>query len=232
MNEIAVIIPARGGSKGIPRKNLVEINGKPLIDYTIEFAKLLGLKVFVTSDDENIIERSIIHEIEFIKRPECLATDSSRIIDTLLHASTMINAKGKIFNSLLVLQPTYLIRSLSDIKNAIKMFDNPNIESVVALTKMKEHPSECIELNKSTKNWSYLYPGPKGATNRQEYKDDFYFISGNFYLATIDSLFKHKTYMHDKTDFYITNERYPVDIDTLDDLEFAKTLMNKNLSKK
>ena len=68
-----------------------------------------------------------------------------------------------------------------------------------------------------------MYPGPKGATNRQEYKDDFYFISGNFYLATIDSLFKYRSYMHDKTDFYITNERYPVDIDNLDDLEFAKT---------
>ncbi len=223
MRKIAIIIPARGGSKGIPNKNLVHINGKPLIDYTIEFAKLLNLEIFITSDDLQILERAKVYGISSINRPTYLASDTSRIIETLLHASTFINEKVNIFDSLLVLQPTYFIRNLKEVKEGIKVFDNPNIESVVALTKMREHPSECIQLDKASNDWSYLVPGPEGATNRQEFKDNFFFISGNFYLATIKSLFKYKSYMHDKTGFYISNDRYPVDIDYPEDINFAKT---------
>ena len=223
MNNIAVIIPARGGSKGITNKNLTLIKNKPLIDYTIEFAKLLELEIFVTSDDKNILERSNIHGVNNILSPKKLATDKSRIIDTLLHASEYINSKKASFNSLLILQPTFLIRDLDDIKNGIKLFENSDFESVVALTKMREHPCECIQLNQLTNDWKYLVQGPKGATNRQEFKDDFYFISGNFYLATINSLFKYKSYMHDKTGFFVSEDRYIVDIDYPQDLEFAET---------
>ncbi len=223
MCTIAVLIPARGGSKGIPNKNLVDINGKPLIDYTIEFAKLLDLDIFITSDSEKILERAKLHGIRAINRPTKLATDDSRIIDTLLHASTYINQNENIFNSLLVLQPTYLIRSLKEVKEGINLFKNSKFESVVALTKMREHPSECIELNRSSNDWSYLVPGPIGASNRQEFKDNFFFISGNFYLATIKSLLKYRSFMHNKTGFHISNDRYPVDIDYPEDLIFAKT---------
>ena len=223
MNNIAVIIPARGGSKGIPNKNLTLIKNKPLIDYTIEFAKLLELEIFITSDDKNILERGKIHDVNNILRPQELATDKSRIIDTLLHASEVINRSKNTFNSLLILQPTFLIRDLNEVKKGIKLFETSDFESVVALTKMREHPSECIQLKESTNEWKYLVKGPKGATNRQEFKDNFYFISGNFYLATINSLFKYKSYMHDKTGFFVSEDRYIVDIDYPQDLEFAET---------
>ena len=227
MRKLAVIIPARGGSKGIPKKNIKKLNGKPLIDYTIEFAKNLNLKVFLTSDDDEILSRGEFHDISCIKRPKNLATDESRINETLIHASNNINLNNKIFDSLLVLQPTFLIRDMNEIKNAIKRFQNENLVSLVALTRMREHPSECINLDTKQNIWSYIIEGPKGATNRQEFNDSYYFISGNFYMATINSLVKYGGYMHNETQFYISEDRYIVDIDCPQDFEFAKTQIHR-----
>lgn len=223
MYSIAVVVPARGGSKGIKNKNLSLLNNKPLVDYTLEFAKSLNLPTFISSDDVQILERAEKFKINQILRPKELAQDNSRIIDTLLHTSNYINKPKKLFEALLVLQPTYLIRDLKEIELAIHKFNENQMSSLVSLTKMIENPCECIDFNPESKKWSYLIDPPKGATNRQEFKDSFFFISGNFYLATIDSLFKYKSFMHDKTDFFISNEKYIVDIDDYQDLEFANS---------
>lgn len=227
MRKLAIIIPARGGSKGIPKKNIKPLKGKPLIDYTIEFSKNLNLKIFLTSDDDEILSRGKFHNIECIKRPKHLASDESRINDTLIHASSIINFKKNIFDSFLILQPTFLIRDISEIKNAISRFQNENLISLVAVNRMREHPSECIDLDTKTNSWSYIIEGPKGATNRQEFKDSYYFISGNFYIATINSLIKYGGYMHNQTSFYISEDRYIVDIDCNQDFNFAKTQMHR-----
>ena len=112
MRSLAIIIPARGGSKGIHKKNIKLLKGKPLIDYTIEFAKNLNLKIFLTSNDEEILTRGKLHNISCIKRPNNLATDESRINETLIHAAHHINLNKKIYDSLLVLQPTFLTRDI------------------------------------------------------------------------------------------------------------------------
>ena len=88
---------------------------------------------------------------------------------------------------------------------------------------MRENPCECIDLDTKTQKWSYLREPPAGATNRQEFKDSYYFISGNFYLSTISSLLKYKSFMHDQTNFFISRDKYFVDIDDYDDLDFAKS---------
>ena len=110
MRNIAIIIPARGGSKGVPNKNLVMLDNKPLVDHTINFAKKLNHEVFLTSDSKSIFEK-LKNNINCIERPKNLATDHSRINDTLLHAAEEINKKI-IYDSLLVLQPTFLIEIL------------------------------------------------------------------------------------------------------------------------
>ena len=112
-------------------------------------------------------------------------------------------------------------------REAIDRFQKENLISLIAVNKMREHPSECINLNTKTNSWSYLVKGPDGATNRQEFQDSYYFISGNFYMATINSLIKYGGYMHSQTNFYISNDRYIVDIDCHQDFEFAKTQLHR-----
>tara|TARA_A100001388_G_C28680507_1_gene456132 strand:- start:59 stop:751 length:693 start_codon:yes stop_codon:yes gene_type:complete len=227
MNDIAAIIPARGGSKGIPKKNLILLDDEPLIDYTIKFAKRLNLKTFVTSDDEEILERATIHNVERILRPKKYATDKSRIIDTLIHVAKTINSPDEIYKSIIVLQPTYLTREIKEINSAIKFFQNKGLETLVHLTKMKEHPAECIKITNQKNKWEYIIPRENLETNRQAFSDNFYFISGNFYISRINSLLENKSFMHSRTEFYISEDRYLVDIDCYQDLEFAKTQIHR-----
>lgn len=223
MKNLAAIVPARGGSKGIPKKNISIIDGKPLVDYTIQFAKSLGIEVFLSSDSDEILDRGKINSINCIKRPKELSTDSSLIVDTLLHAAKIINSKEKIIDSFIVLQPTFLIRDLQEVKSAIESFKMNNYESLVAVTRMTEHPCWCIDLNEKSQEWEYLVERPKGETNRQKFKNTYFFINGNFYISKISSLKKHKGYFHKNTKFSISEERYNVDIDYPQDLEFAKS---------
>ena len=152
MRKTAIIIPARAGSTGIPGKNLYKINGKPLIDYTIKFSKLIGLDIYLTSDSHEILERAKFHNIGVINRPKELASDTSQINDTLLHAAEFLNNKNLKYDSFLILQPTFLIRDLGEVKKALSIFNSKNLDSLVAVVKMREHPSECIELDQNNKS--------------------------------------------------------------------------------
>ena len=225
MKKLVAIIPARGGSKGIPKKNLTLLDGKPLVDYTIEFAKLLNIDVFLTSDSDEILERGKINKINCIKRPNELSTDNSQIIDTLLHSAKFINNQKEIADSFIVLQPTFLIRDLNEVNTAIERFQSENLETLIAVTKMTEHPYWCIDLNEKTEKWEHLVKRPKGETNRQNFKNTYFFINGNFYIASISSLEKYRGYFHKYTKFSTSEERYSVDIDCPQDLEFAKSQM-------
>ncbi len=224
--DIAIIVPARGGSKGIPGKNLISLNGKPLVDYTLEFASNLKHDTFLSSDDEAILDRAEIYNAKKIRRPHDLAMDNSSIIGCLIHASNYINSNLKKYDSIVMLQPTYPIRNLKEVRLAIKRFQSNRMETLVAINKMREDPSECIKLNQDMRNWSYIEEKPNDfcavSSNRQEYESRNYFISGNFYITNIETLIRYKRIMHDQTEFYITNERYPVDIDCFEDLAFAE----------
>lgn len=223
MTSIAILIPARAGSKGIPGKNLINLGNRPLIDYTLDFASKLDLPAYLSSDSETILKRADLYNINKIKRPKSLAQDNSKIYDTLIHAAGEINKKSTLAEAFLVLQPTYLVRNHKEIKEAINIFNSEKYETLVSLTKALQNPCECIKIENNSNIWSYLASSPNGLSNRQEYEDDFYFISGNFYLAKINSLIKYKTFMHKETKFFISNEKYPVDIDTFEDIEFAKS---------
>ena len=148
---LKVIIPAREGSKGLPGKNLKLLNGKPLIDYSIETSLKLFDKesIILTSDSKNIIERGLIHGVRTINRPKKLASDHSKIIDTIFHAVDFTKELyGENIEDILLLQPTFPIRNYLEIKDAINFFNKEKLSSLVSVIKMKEHPCECITLSK------------------------------------------------------------------------------------
>ena len=194
---IKVIIPAREGSKGLPGKNIKILNNRPLIDYSIETALSIldPDSIIVTSDSAEILERGKFSELKTLLRPKELAQDHSLIIDTIFH--TVNHFENDLKNEIkqvILLQPTFPIRNVLEIKNALNFFRNEKLGSLVSVTKMREHPCECITIsNKDSKEWKFLVK-PSNQTNRQSYSGSHFFINGNFYIAEIEYLKKFKSF--------------------------------------
>ncbi|KGG12104.1 MULTISPECIES: cytidylyltransferase domain-containing protein [Prochlorococcus] len=232
MHKLAVIIPARSGSKGLPGKNLKKLYGKPLVDYSIELAKKLSCvsNIVLTSDSLDILKRGEEYGVECLQRPSYLASDNSSVIDTLIHASDwIIDNLNPSLKSILLLQPTYPIRSLNEINKSMELFVNQNYKTLVSVSEMREHPCECVKLDDTTDSWSYIVD-PNGRVNRQSYPGGYYFINGNFYFSELNILKGRRTFFHASTKFYKSKDRYPVDIDSIEDFHFAEYQLLNNLS--
>lgn len=132
------IIPARGGSKGIPRKNLADLGGRPILAWTTETALASSLvRVVLSTDDPEIASagRELGVEVPFM-RPAALATDEARSIDVVLHA---LDALDDMFDAAMLLQPTTPFRAVADIEGSIEMLTTSNATSVISVTSVGEH---------------------------------------------------------------------------------------------
>ena len=230
--KILAVIPARGGSKGIPRKNLVEVAGKPLIQYSLDIVKELGDLVlpFVSTDDEEISSYCSTQGFDMsYRRPASLALDSSASIDAVFDALSWYQLnKNTTIDAVLLLQPTNPLRFVEELRIAIQGFEDQRerIASLVSVTPMREHPYECLERREN--NWGYLKNAPDNAHGRQQYKSDFYFIDGTFYLATIQFLNLYKKFVIEGlTELFYLDRVWPIDIDDPDDLVIASAFLDK-----
>jgi len=230
--EIKVIIPAREGSKGLPGKNLKKLIDKPLLDYSI----ITALEIFnpnsiiLTSDSELILKRGQEYGIKSILRPKILATDDSPVIETILHAIDFIEIETNTkCEAIILMQPTFPIRNKMEILNAIKLFKENKLSSLISVNQMKEHPSECISIyDNDFENWEFLLD-PKGKSNRQKYEGKHFFINGNFYIAKVNALRKYKSFYFGNTHFFECKQNHSVDIDDIEDFNYAKyCLLNAN----
>ncbi|PJZ36153.1 hypothetical protein CH354_15955 [Leptospira levettii] len=229
---ILAFIPARGGSKGIPGKNLYQIAGNPLLFYTIDLAKKIDKNVipFLSTDDNEIkaYGRSL-GLIDDYLRPKELASDSSATIDAVMHALEWFQKSGEVeFDTILLLQPTSPIRILTEVQNAIHRFKESKMESLVSVTLMREHPFECIKSVEDS--WSFLEKPNKKVTGRQGYTGNYYFLDGSFYLATVEFLKNNKAFVVEgKTHLFESKLRYSIDIDELEDMEIAECILERKL---
>ncbi|MEM9823701.1 MAG: acylneuraminate cytidylyltransferase family protein, partial [Bacteroidota bacterium] len=134
--KILGLIPARGGSKGIPGKNIKRLGGKPLIEYAIAagLASRAIERVVVSTDDETIaqLSRQLGAQVPFI-RPADLATDQSPTIDTVIHAITFFQDQGVEFDAVCLLQATSPFRSAEDIRNAIHTFRQSGADALISV---------------------------------------------------------------------------------------------------
>ena len=217
------IVPARAGSKGIKNKNLKKLNGAPLIDHTLKFASSLNIfdEVLLTSDSKKILSRAREYNCLEINRPKELAKDDSLMIDVVIHAYQEFANRNKYEpQSIVLLQPTYPYRKKNDLKIALKKHIKQNRNPIVAVQRMQEHPCECFYKGKND-SINYLIPPPQN-NNRQNYPEDFFFITGNFYISSINKLKSEKSFINSKTEFFETSEKLIIDIDTPKDFEFAE----------
>lgn len=229
---ILAFIPARGGSKGIPGKNLYPIGGNPLLFYTIDLAKKLDKNVipFLSTDDIDIKAYGISLGLnDDYLRPKELASDSSATIDAVMHALEWFQKSNDVqIDSVLLLQPTSPIRIISEVQNAIHSFKEKKMESLVSVTHMREHPFECIKSVEDS--WSFLEKPSEKVTGRQGYTGNYYFLDGSFYLATVKFLKNNKAFVVEgKTHLFESKLRYSIDIDELEDMEIAESILERKL---
>lgn len=225
---ILVLIPARGGSKGVPRKNIRLLLDKPLIAYTIETALEIDFldKVIVSTDDLEIaqISREYGAEVPFL-RPYELATDEAKSIDVILHAMDWMEKEHGAFNLILLLQPTSPFRNREDIKAALDIFFEKNAKAVVSVCEAEHSPLWMNTLNDDLNMKDFIRKDILNK-NRQEL-GKYYRINGAIYIAEWDYLKQNKTFFGDKTYAYIMPKERSIDIDTEMDFKFAEFLINR-----
>ena len=219
------LIPARGGSKGIPRKNIKPFNSKPLIYWSIKIALESNKvdRVIVSTEDEEIADlaRSFSAEVPFM-RPKKYAMDSSSGLEPVMHALDKIpNIKD-----VLLLQPTSPLRRLEDIEGIFDQRSKFNSHSAVSITQSKKPYDLFFQLDNNMKLSSSLESF--NIKPRQEYQGNFY-LNGSLYLSTKESILKNKSLITPYTVGYIMPEKYSIDIDTSFDWIIAEFLMENYL---
>ncbi|MDP2414335.1 cytidylyltransferase domain-containing protein [Daejeonella sp.] len=228
---ILIYIPARGGSKGIPLKNLSYLNGKPLLYYTLSIAKALEqeledeVMIFVSSDDEKILDYCSKQGFQTdYKRPDYLSDDTATIIDGLKDALNWLEDNKSVYpDEILLLQVTSPIRSLNHILSMIKQFRIDELASSFSVIPIRQHPNECIRMNED--NWEYLQK-PVSGNQRQAYQENFFFIDGSYYLIKKEFLFEHSCFIHPSISKpFILDDKNAIDIDEPEDLLLAEAIL-------
>ncbi len=225
------IIPARYGSKGLKKKNIRLLNGKPLIVWTIKAARKATLisKIIVSTDSKEIANIAKKHgaDVPFL-RPRYLATDKSKAIDNYIYSMKKLQ---KLFNfqsdNFVVLQPTSPIRDANDIDQAIKLFYRKKADSVLSCCETSIAPFAMFNLNKKLKMMISKNKKLKKAMNRQEFKP-YYTPNGSIYVLNLKNLIKYKSYFSNKSYAYLMSHYKSVDINNLDDFKYAEFLLKKN----
>ena len=220
------IIPARSGSKGIKDKNIIDLNGKPLIAYSIEAglkSKYID-KVVVTTDGEEIAREAIKYgaEVPFL-RPEYLSSDNAKTIDAVIHCIEEMEKLGEKYDYVVLLQPTQPLRQSWHIDEAIELILEKNEEALVSVSKVKDNP---ILIRSIDSNGYAVNLLSESITKRRQDFQDFYKVNGSIYINKINQNLNNKTSLNDNKLVYIMDEKYDVDIDEMLDLQIAEIMMS------
>ena len=223
------IIPARGGSKGLPGKNIKLLNGKPLIAYTIEAAMAAKKisRIIVSTDSRQIAKVAMDYGAESpFLRPEHLATDTALSIDIYDYTLSEIEKQEAVkIEKFMVLQPTSPLRTAEDIDNAIELFNTKSADSVISYCQ-EYHP---IKWHRYVTNEGKLKNIFEETLNNRQEERPSYFPNGAIYIIRRD-LIKKRSYISDNSYAYIMDKKKSIDIDTIEDFEYAEFLLkNKNL---
>lgn len=228
------IIPARGGSKGLPGKNIKSLCGKPLIAYTIEaalHAKAID-RVIVTTDSEEIadVAKEYGAEVPFL-RPAELAGDTSSAVDVYMHAVTYLEEQGSAsIEKFMVLLPTAPLRTSHNIEEAIRLFEQEQADTLISM-KQAETPISWYYRRDDNGRVSNLGLDSRNAVQNRQVNETFYVPNGAIYILDKKLLREKRTYYSNNTISYIMDEKSSVDIDNEIDFMFAEMLVQKRNEK-
>lgn len=221
-----VVIPARGGSKGVPRKNIKLLNGKPLIQYTIEAAKSIfpDNQICVSTNDLEI--KLVIEDLGLIVpfiRPEHLASDTAGTYEVLLHAVDFYEKNKNYFpDTIIVLQPTSPFRKAKHIEEALSIFDD-ECEMVVSVKATNSNPYYVLR-EENEEGW--LVKSKEGNFIRRQDCPKVYELNGAIYIIKVDALKRKQIHEFTKVRKYEMDELSSHDIDNHLDWLVAENLCN------
>lgn len=229
MKRRLAIIPARGGSKGIPKKNIYMINQKPLIYYTIKEA-LKAEKagaidtVIVSTDYEEIavISREYGASVPFL-RPEYLSSDKAKSVDLMIHAVEFFEKQGQIYDDVVLLQPTSPLRKSEDICGAINLYDQGSMPTLVS----------CYQEESVSEYNSYYVQNNIGIPRNKDHNKgkrrqdlpELFVRNGAIYIASTKFLFEKKLVISDTPLVYVMPKERSLNIDTEYDMKLAEWML-------
>jgi CMP-N,N'-diacetyllegionaminic acid synthase len=219
------IIPARGGSKGVPGKNIKLLNGKPLLQYTAEIAleSQRLTDVILSSDDKQIITvaKSLGIQVPFF-RPEELAQDTTSTIDVIIHALQWYENQAIFFDAVCLLQVTSPFRTVAFLDNAIEKFITSGCDSLVSVQKvpLEYNPHWTFEVNPEGN--LKIATGEEKIISRRQQLPDAYHRDGSIYLTKTEVLLQQLSLYGKSTSFVESSPEFYVNIDTLADWKKAE----------
>lgn len=229
--QILGLIPARGGSKGVPHKNIIEINGKPLISYSIEtglLAKNNGMidELVVSTDDKEIgdIAKKAGATVPFI-RPDYLSNDTAKSVDVIIHALKFYKDLNRNFDAVLLLQPTTPLRTYDDIKNAVELFKTEKTTSLISCYK-EEYICDLVSYHKNG-NYAMACNNLHNRGGRRQDLEDIYVRNGAIYLSTVDFIMNNHRVFDDIPAMYVMPKDRSINIDCMDDVELLQWKLSR-----
>jgi N-acylneuraminate cytidylyltransferase len=223
------LITARGGSKGLPGKNIKKLNGTPLINYTIDVARQLvrDHQICLSTDSDEIINVAKDFKLEVpFKRPNYLATDTAGTYEVIIHALEFYKLIDINFDSIVLLQPTSPLRTVDDINNAFSLFNN-SIDMVASVNKCKSNPFYNLFQEDDD---GYIYKSQKEIFIRRQDAPNYFEYNGAIYIINVKSLENSDLDEFKKVKKYLMNPLNSVDIDTTEDWEWAEYLIKQRNS--
>jgi len=225
-SKILYLIPARGGSKGLPGKNIKLLGGKPLINYSINFARKFtnDLNICVSTDDDDVIKcaNELNLKIPF-KRPRELATDLATTKDVIIHAINYYESIGMFFDVLVLLQPTSPFRKKEDLKIMLDKYNN-NIDLLVSVKKPNDSPYFNIFEENSE---GYLLKSKESKATRRQDCPNVYAFNGSLYIYNVSSVKSNQIKSIKK--HVMQDPIYSIDIDTKFDFMICENIIKNKL---
>lgn len=231
--KVLFVITARGGSKGVPRKNIRMLGGMPLIAYKIIAAKKCRYenRIIVSTDDEDIVEvaKNYGAEVPFI-RPAKLATDLASSADVVLHSINWVseNSQEK-YDYVCLLEPSSPFASYKDLNEALRLIEENDADTLLGMKEVDVTTNFIHSLDKDGKLSEFYYAIKDLKSIRRQDQKREYTMNGCMYIAKWDYFLKNKLFHSENSIPYIMPEESSIEIDTILDYEIACRIVEKGL---
>ena len=230
--KVLAIVPARGGSKGLPGKNLRLLDGRPLVAWPVSAA--LGAasvdRVIISTDDVAIAEaaRTAGADVPFI-RPAYLASDTASSMDVILHALDTLAAQGHEYEYVILLEPTSPLTESSDVEDALSRLRAAGAaaDAIVGICRVEStHPEYDVRRDPNGLISPYAAPDFKSLRRRQDI-EDLYFLEGSLYISRVEAFRQYKTFYHERTLGYQVTRWKSIEVDDIFDFIMVEAVVRQ-----